>query len=65
MSITFKSLTILSEKIITWVFAPAVVGLFGLYFAGLEDLMAIPLALLALGCAALFVIYIWRFFVKW
>jgi hypothetical protein len=61
----YTKLTIWSEKIITWIFGPAVVGLIGLYWAGLESLMVIPLALGAFGCAALFVIYIWRFFVKW
>ena len=37
--------------------------MFGLYFMGFEDLMLLPLAGLAAGTAALFVLYVWRLFV--
>lgn len=62
---TYKTLTSWSERIITWVFAPSLVGLFALFFMGLERLMAIPMGLLAAGVIGLFVIYVWRFFIKW
>lgn len=57
-------LTILSEKVITWVFAPCFIALFALFFMGLESLMPIALGGLAVGIVALFVLYIWRFVVS-
>lgn len=59
----YTKLTIWSEKVITWMFGPATVGLIGFYWVGLESLMIFPLALAALGCVSLFVLYIWRAFV--
>jgi hypothetical protein len=63
MPATYSKLANWSEKLITWVYAPCVIGLFALFFLGLESLMIIPLAGLGLGSAALFVIYIWRIIV--
>jgi len=63
--INYTTLTLWSERIIVWVFGPALVGLFGFYFMGLEHLMVFPLGLAAAGIVGLFVIYVWRFFVPW
>lgn len=61
---TVTRLTALSEKVITWVFGPCLIAMFALFFLGLESLMPIPLAGIALGVVALFVLYIWRFVIS-
>lgn len=57
-------LTVWSEKVITWLFAPCLLALFVLYFLGMESLMPVALAGLGIGVVLMFVLYIWRFIIS-